>query len=256
MLIRSFAATACILSLVACAGTEPSSTDAASSDQAATAAEPSCGASYGPANELYKQAVALAKQHQVDACSASGLNENDEGAYLTTIARKASQAVATCGAFSNVIKTSPWAAPIREELQGTLVLPLLTGDLQVKDASGKTTFAGLDQALVGVTLWGPAPGAYGNAKKIELGANGAAKISVLEWPDGANMPEWHTADATYTIGAVRGDAIGITIVQGATTAEFELEAADWDGAPDFEFQPVGSDRFEDLYTAYISECEA
>jgi hypothetical protein len=251
MLVRSVAVAACIVGLFACAGSEPDSA-IASNDQAATAAEPSCGASYGKADDLYEQAVALAKQHHVDACS--GVDGSDEGAYLSTIAAKASQATSTCGAFANVIKTSPWAAPIRDELKGTLVLPLLTGDLQVKDASGAVVFDGLAAALPGVTLWGPAAGIYGNQKKIELGPNGTAKIWTSHFAD---PPYWSTTDATYTIGAVHGDAITITIVEGATTTSFELRPVTRDdGAPDFYFQPAGAVDGGDLYTAYISECEA
>jgi hypothetical protein len=258
MFVRSLVLAAAAVSLIACASSEPSSSaDGESTDQAATAAEPSCGANYGKANDLYKQAVALAKQHKVSACE--GANGSDEGAYLSTIAAKASQATSTCGAFSNVIKTSQWAAPIRDELKGTLVLPLLEGDLQIKDASGHTTFKGLDKALPGVTLWGPASGVYGNQKKLEFGANGVVKISTLEWPSqDAKQPLWTTAQGSYTIGAVSGDAIKITIVQGPTTADFELKAVtrEWDGSPDFEFQPPGAQDAGDLYTAYISECEA
>lgn len=100
---------------------------------------------------------------------------------------------------------------------------------------------------------------YGNQKKIEFAANGAAKISTLEWASqDAKQPEWRTVDATYTIGAVGDDSIKITIVQGPTTAEFELKAVtrEWDGSPDFELQAVGGNEFEDRYTAYLSECEA
>lgn len=253
MFVRSFAAAACVVSLIACAGADPE--PSAASDQAAIAAAPSCGGSYGPANELYKQSVAIAKQHKISACD--GVNGSNEGAYLSSVGRKAADAVALCGAFANVIKTSQWAAPIREELAGTLMLPYLTGDLVVTDAAGKTVFQGLDKAIVGVTMWGPASGVYGNHKKIEFGANGAAKISTLEWTsNNAMQPEWRTVDATYTIGAVSGDAVKITIVQGPTTADFELRSTknEWEG-PGFELQAIGGDA-SDLYTAYYSECEA
>lgn len=259
MFVRSFAFAAAALTLIACAGNEPSSADGASTDQAATAAAPSCGASYAKGLDLYKQSVALAKQHAKSACE--GVDGSDEGAYLSSIAAKASQANAACGAFSNVIKTSPWAAPIRDELKGTLVLPVLTGDLQIKDASGHTTFKGLDKALPGVTLWGPAAGVYGNQKKMEFTANGVVKISVLEFPsNNAPAPVWTTVEGSYTIGAVTGDAIRITIKQGPTTAEFELKPTTVDfegGYPDFQFQPTGAQNDAgDLYSAYISECEA
>lgn len=251
MFARSIAALTCILSLVACAGSEPTSNEsAAATDQAATDAAPSCGANYGKALAQYKEAVALAKQHKTSACE--GVNGSDEGAYLSTIASKAIAATTTCGAFSNVIKTSPWAAPIREELAGSLVLPFLTGDLDAQ------TFKGLAEALPGVTLWGPASGVYGNQKKLEFAANGALKISTLEWPsEDAKQPEWVTVDATYTIGAAANGSAKITITQGATKADFTLKfvTREWDQSPDFEFQADGGDA-GDLYTAYYSECEA
>lgn len=256
MFARSIAAAACILSLVACAGSEPSSDDSASYDQAATSAAPSCGASYGKANELYKQAVAIAKTHKVDACGGLGAN-GEEGAYLTSIAGSAAKATASCGAFANVIKSSPWAAPIREELKGNLALAVLTGDLEIKNAKGEWTYKGLDAALPGVTLWGPAPGVYGNASKIEFGANGKATLSHHEWEnENATGPTWKAEEATYKIGGVAGDTVLITITTAAgISTDYDLKATTtYEGGPDFEMTPI--EKEGDTFTAYISECEA
>ena len=170
---------------------------------------------------------------------------------------KASQATSTCGAFANVIKSSPWAAPIREELKGNLALAVLTGDLETKNAKGEWTYKGLDTALPGVTLWGPAPGVYGNASKIEFGANGKATLSHHEWEnENANGPTWKAEEATYKIGGVAGDTVLITVTTAAgISTDYDLKATtSYEGGPDFEMTPI--EKEGDTFTAYISECEA
>lgn len=253
MFARSIAAAVAVLSLVACAGSEPSQ-DNTASDEAAVSAAPSCGANYAKANEAYKQAVAIAKAHKIDACGGvDGIT--DEGAYLSTIAGKAAEANAACGSFANIIKTSPWAAPIREELKGNLALAVLSGDLEIQDASGKYTYKGLAAALPGVTLWGPAPGAYGNASKIEFHADGKATLSHQEWSETANMPEWKSEEGTYRVGNAEGDTIMITIESPSGGTDYDLKATkSYEQGPDFEMTPI--EKEGETFTAYISECEA
>jgi len=251
MLTRTIAAAACILSLFACASSTEANEAPASTDQAAT--EASCGAQYGVANEHYKNAVAGAKQHKIDACG------GDVGGDLGYISEEAMKAVSACGAFSNVIKTSQWAAPIREELADTLVLSVLTGDLEVKDGSGKVVFSGLKASLEkGVILWGPAPGAYGNSGNIKFEANGKATVGAQVWPDNADLPHWEYNPATYEIGAVVGDAVRITITSNGNETTYEMRFVMWDDRlPDFEVRAVGAPADQiPAFTAFISQCDA
>jgi hypothetical protein len=254
MFARSIADAACILSLFACASSNDEAV--ASGDQAATGSEVSCGASYGPANESYKAAVAGAKAHKIDHCG------GEEGGDLGTIAELSLKAVSTCGAFANVIKTSQWAAPIREELGDSLVLPFITGDLKVKDDSGKVVFSGLQAALEkGVVLWGPSPGAYGPSGNIKFLPNGKAIAGAQVWPEDPNSienPHWETSDASWSLGEVVGDAVRITIQTKSGEKVYELRAVMWDSrVPDFEVREVGASLDGvPAFTAYISECDA
>ena len=129
-------------------------------------------------------------------------------------------ATAACGAFQAIIKISPWAAPIRKELAKNLVLAQLTGELD------PTTYKGIEAALAkGVTLWGPAPGVYGNMSKLELGANGKGKLHTLNIDDDGKAT-WSAKDATYTVGGDVGGAIGITVTSGGIAlveGEYTLE---------------------------------
>lgn len=253
MFVRSLAVAACLVSLFACASTTGAPAEGDSNDQAATSAAPSCGASYNKALADYKQAVATANQHKISACD--GVNGSDEGAYLSVITQQAAAATSTCGSFESVIKTSPWAAPIRDELKGNLVLPVLEGDLQVKDASGKVVFKGLAAALgAGVTMWGPGAGLVANQSKIAFAANGQATVSKLNVADDGTQT-WADAPATYTLGAISGDAITITVVSAGVTTDYTLTAIDDNGSPDFQLAPATAGA-SDTFTAYISECEA
>jgi hypothetical protein len=253
-MLRSIAIAAALsFSVFACAASSSSTNDDGSSaDQAATAAAPSCGAQYNVALADYKLAVATAKQHKISACE--GVNGGDDGAYLSTIAQHAAAANKTCGSFENVIKTSPWAQPIRDELKGNLVLPLLTGDLQVKDASGNVVFKGLQAAFDGnITMWGPGAGLVANRSKIQFQANGKAIISTLKVADDGTQT-WTDFQGTYTIGAISGDGIAIHMTSNGGSADYVLKQVDDNGAPDFTLTPVGTTG--DIMTAYISECEA
>jgi hypothetical protein len=252
-MLRSIAIAAAVSSLFACAGASSSvaNDDGASTDQAATAASSSCGAQYNAALADYKAAVATAKQHKISACEGV---DGDDGAYLSTIAQHAAAANTACGSFEGVIKTSPWAQPIRDELKGNLVLPLLTGDLQVKDASGHVVFKGLQAAFDGnITMWGPGAGLVANQSKIQFQANGKAIISSLKVANDGTQT-WTDFPGTYTIGAISGDGISIHMTSNGGSADYVLKQVDDSGAPDFTLTPVGTTG--DIMTAYISECEA
>lgn len=206
--------------------------------------------SYDKAFLRYKAAVDHAKARaRGDVCG--------DGTMLHDIANDLGAAVATCGEFQTIIATSKWAAPARDALKGNLGLAVVDGRLRVKDAAGKVVFAGLKDALPGVTVFGPAPGVYGNVSKITFGANGAAKISRLDVSDdGATT--WKDVAATYSIGAVRGSSIAITIVEGGKSTVYELGEESYgldayETLPEFILKPIsGGDDFRSM----PSECEA
>ena len=105
-----------LLFTVGCAvesGSEaPTEDDMAESEEALSA----CGsAQYGEALAHYKAAVKAAQSRLRE-----GVCQSDDG-FLQSIADHASRAVMTCGTFRSVIRTSPWAAPVRTTLARTNV---------------------------------------------------------------------------------------------------------------------------------------
>jgi hypothetical protein len=103
-----------------------------------------------------------------------GACETEYG-YMETIADAASRAVATCGSFRETIKSSPWAAPVREVLGASLSLRSLTGELLVIKDSQFQNWNGTESLLArGVSFWANATGAYGSPYQIDLRANGDA----------------------------------------------------------------------------------
>ncbi|MBX3226114.1 MAG: hypothetical protein KIT84_28930 [Labilithrix sp.] len=249
--LRTLALAASVLGLFACsqeAGTD-SDAEPTGGDEAAVVGLSCSPAAYNAGLVHYKAAVAAAKRHAIDAC----MEDNSD---LGVIAKEAAAATATCAAFKTVIKLSPWAAPIRKELADNLVLAELTGDLTIKDASGAYTYEGLEAALAkGVTLWGPAPGVYGNMSKLSLGANGEGKLHTLNIDDDGNAT-WSSTDVTYRVGGAAGDSVPLTVsITGGISVDYDLKATRSFDVPDFELTPIG-DAPADDFTAFKSECEA
>ncbi len=239
-------------SLVACSSSEsaPTDDDAVGGDEpeVVTARQQCSREAYDAAFAKYKSAVEHSKARaRGQVC--------EEGTMLGEIANDLGSAVASCGQFESIIKTSQWAAPAREALKGNLALPVLTGEVEVKDASGKLVFSGLEAALAkGITIYGPAPGVYGNVSKIEFKAGGAAKLSVMEFDD-EGMPTWKEESIKWR---VRGNELTLTLSQpNVHETTYQIEVESWgDGyekAPTFLFKPtIAADEFRSM----PSECEA
>lgn len=193
--------------VVGCAANTEEVEDPATGDAAVTSASEQCGsAKYNEALGHYKKAVALAKQRPVDAC----IEEGGGPATLADIAGEAQKAVAVCGAFKKVIKTSPWAGALRQELSGSLAYPILTGDLD------PSNWRNLASALEGVTMYGPAPGAYGNVGKITFEANGRGYLAILNLTEEGEV-YWGRTDMRWSVQQQDG-ATKIKVV-----AEYENE---------------------------------
>jgi hypothetical protein len=181
-------------SLTACASSASESPDAAANDSNVAAAASTCSSTaYNAALASYKKAVASARSRLANgACSS-------DDAYITDIVRDANAAVTTCASFHAVIDKSPWAKPVRDVLADNLALPSLTGKLTTG------SWAGLDDALVGVTMWGPAPGVYGNMSKIAFGSGHTVVVSQLVVDDKAGTTRWAGQNGTYAVGAPKAD---------------------------------------------------
>lgn len=224
------------------AESEPASGDEIGADAPEmVAAKQQCSTTaYDQAFQSYKKAVDHAKlRNRGNVC--------DEGTTLYEISADLQAAVTTCGQFRTIVATSPWAQPVRDALKGNLALASFDGRLTIKDATGRVTLAGLDKALPGTTVFGPAPGAYGNMSKIAFAAGGKATVSVLELPDDG-MPVWKDSAATWKLGATE---LTITSVKGAPVVYTLVPEAD--AAYEILFKPkAGGDELRSM----PSECEA
>lgn len=234
--VRLFGLLSLVVSAAACsAETADSTADDPESDEAAVvAARQQCSRdAYNQAFAHYKAAVEHAKARaRGDVCG--------DGTMLGEIASDLGKSVSTCGQFESIIATSKWAQPVRDALKGNLALPALTGKLKARD------LAGLKDALPGNTVFGPAPGVYGNMSKITFAARGEATFSRLEVSDDG-MPRWSDAPAKWS---VKGTNV-ISITSGGKTTEFTI-SAEPDGV-EFHLKPKSGD--ED-FRSMPSECEA
>jgi len=235
----------CAMACAAPADSPDGESDPAASEDAVVSAKAKCStAAYDKAFGHYKKAVDSAKVRSRDVCA--------DGAMLYDIAGELSKSVSTCGDFKNVIATSRWAQPVRDALKGNIALASVDGRLTIKDATGKVTLAGLDKALPGTTVFGPAPGVYGNMSKITFAANGAATVSALQLSDDG-AATWKDTPARYKVGALGADrTIEITIESGGTSTVYKA-SAEPESAFEILLKPkAGGDEFRSM----PSECEA
>jgi hypothetical protein len=184
------------MTVVGCSTSQDEAEPVAAEDEAA--ATVSCGAAkYNEALAHYKNAVAYSKERL-----AQGVCESEHG-YQWEIANEASQAVMICGAFHETIKSSPWAAPVREVLKDSMTLPSLTGELLVIKDSQWQNWTGVEAQLEGKKFWAQANGAVGSAKQIIFGRDGKATFQWVDvWSD-----EWTVKKeaATYTVEKPNGE---------------------------------------------------
>ncbi len=245
------------LSLIAC--TADSAPDAASEEVAEDeAALTSCGsAKYNEALAHYKNAVAWSKDRL-----AKGVCESENG-FLWSIADEASEAVMTCSAFRETIKTSIWAEPVRKVLGPTLTLSSLTGELLVIKDSSFQNWTGTEQILQrrALSFWARAEGAYGPGVRIDFRTNGQATWGEHRYNALTGDITWGTEPATYTITKTTDRAKRtITVKHAGKTNTYVLgveSGATYNAAPLFTLTPIGTNATSQkkLYSL-VSECDA
>ncbi|MDB4946566.1 MAG: hypothetical protein JWP97_6100 [Labilithrix sp.] len=233
--------------LLACAAptdADPGAEDLASDDAAVTAAKASCSsAAYNAAFTKYKAAVDHAKlRNRGEVC--------DDGTMLYDIAADLQAAVSTCGQFRTVIATSVWAQPVRDALKGNLALASVDGRLTTIGSNGKPSLAGLAAALPGTTVFGPAPGVYGNMSKLTFAGAGKATFSTLTVSD-AGKATWSNKAATYTVTAKANGAADVTVTVGAAKTTYAVTPE-----PSAPYELLFTPKSGDALRSMPSECEA
>lgn len=223
----------------------------------------SCGSTYAEAFAYYKKAVDASKDRL-----RYGVCESENG-LLWGIADDASRAVMTCGAFREVIATSPWALPLRQVLVSTLTYRSLTGELLVIKDSEWQNWTGVEPFFdAGLTFWARAQGAYGSSVQVDFGPNGTATWGEHTYDEGTGEVGWRTIPATYTIEKSSGSQAGprvLTVTREGKTDVFALgvqNAVSWKDAPIFVLEPLGTGEVlgdgataPKLYSL-VSECDA
>ena len=154
-----------------------------------------------------------------------------------------------CPAFKDVIKTSPWAAPIRGVLADMLTLRSLTGELQVLRNSEFQNWTNVEKYLPGTLMW--AEGSWGSYwMQDELRFLSDGKAVHVHYTEDSSNADSHVVEnktpATYRIektGAEK-DKRKVTVSWGGKTSSFDLVVNDTD-AGDFTSAPVFSLRHAD-----------
>jgi hypothetical protein len=254
---KTLFALALLASTFAAAGCASTESDEAESTEAALS---SCTpAAYEAALGHYKNAVAWSKDRlSHEACET-------ENGYLMSIADAASKAVTSCGSFRETIRTSPWAAPVREALGSTLTLRSITGELLVIKDSSFQNWNGTEALLArGASFWAQANGAYGSPYQVDLRANGAATWGFLHYDEKTGDITWRTVPASYTVTRSDGTATGKRILQithDGVTESFGLAVEDnsfmTEHAPVFTLSPLDSAQpTQGKMYSMLSECDA
>ena len=196
--------------------------------------------------------------------NANGVCNSDNG-FQWSIADEASRAVMTCGAFRDVIRTSPWAAPIRTALAPSLTLRSLTGELLVIKKSTWANWRDSEKFFAnGVSFWARSEGAYGPSVRIDFRANGAATWGEHVHDEATGDITWGTSPATYTVNSQSGAASGartVTVTHAGRTDVFMLsvqDPVDYKSAPLFRLEPQGasSPTQPPMLFSLVSECDA
>lgn len=237
------AASLVLASLVGCAAGTTEETGAEGNDAYTASASTACTpAQYSEGLAHYKKAVASSK---VRAKGMTCEGENGDDGTIYGITSESAAAVKACGAFKDVIAKSVYAAPIRTALKDNLALPYLTGGL---DAAGG--FSGLESALVGKTLWGPAPGVYGNMTKVSFQAGGKATFYTLDIETDPAAPKWDASTMSWSVRTVGGKS---ELVLGDAVYTPSLDSEETFGGVNINLKDVADDF---TLTSLPSECEA
>jgi len=222
-----------------------------------------CGDRWGAAFTHYKQAVDASKERL-----RSGVCESEIG-LLWSIADSASRAVMTCGDFRRIIRTSPWAEPLRRVLAPSLTLRSFTGELLVIKDSVWQNWTGTEAFFdAGLTFWARAQGAYGSAAQVDFMADGVARWGEHTYDEASGEIGWRTVPATYRVeasGETDASPRRVVVTREGEDVTFSLGVRDpeaWKDAPLFLLQPLdtttgaaGAPAVPDLFSL-VSECDA
>ncbi len=170
----------------------------------------SCGASYTPALRQYELAVIAAKAVRARKVCEPVTNPKDKQSVDATdeaVGELLLDAVAKCAAFREVYTKSPYAAPAREVLADSLLGDAVSGALDTK------TFAGLDKALAGKTMFGPKPG-VANLFEVSFAAGGKATFARYDWDKGAMV----SSAATWSVKT--GAKVEVSITEAGKTTVY------------------------------------
>ncbi|HRG96331.1 MAG TPA: hypothetical protein PLR99_08790 [Polyangiaceae bacterium] len=202
----AFSATACSATVEP--GAEPtveeSEADIVSSQRT------SCGAKYTPALRKYELAVIAAKSVRAKKVCDSVTNPKDGQSTEATdeaVGELLQEAVATCAAFRDVYKTSPYAAPAREVLADSVLGDVVSGALDTKG------FTNLEKVLPGKTMFGPKPG-IANLFEVSFAAGGKATFRSFDFETGALV----SSSATWSVRV--GAKVEVTITRGASVTVY------------------------------------
>ena len=260
-LLCLFAAAGAALS-TGCA-TSPDTTDddaVVGDDAEVRAAQATCTPEkYNEAFGHYRKAVYGAKDRlRGEICG-------EEDTFLWSIAGQAAASVMTCAAFKDVIKTSPYAEPLRTVLADSLTLKSLTGELLVLRDSQWANWSGVERLLPGTSFSTEPQGAMGWHTTIKLGANGAATYVTMEELDAEPWVKFHESPARYRVektGAEK-DPRRVVIEHDGKTEVFQLRVADteqgnFSSAPVFQLVPPGANpsHLWETFNSLVGECDA
>ena len=247
-------ATALVLALTATGCAANTGEDELMQDTSAVTSSTCTSAQYNQALVHYKNAVAWSKER-----NSMGICEWQNG-YMTQIADEASRAVMTCGDFRKTIRTSPWAAPIRQALSISLNLRSFTGELAVIRDSQFQSWKGVETMFAGTSFWAFAQGVYGPPVRIDFAANGVATYGKLVHDPVTDDISFVKEAATYTVQSIDGSVGGkrvVRVTHGGEVEEYDLGVQnpyEYKDAPLF-FLKSRTENSPTLYSLY-SECDA
>jgi hypothetical protein len=268
LVVRSLAVAALFsviaLPLAGCSSRDASEEEDGAGDPTAQAlAAPSCGqAKYDEAFKHYRKATYGAKARLAGNICGDEDTAGDGttySTYMSFIEDEAATAIMTCDAFKNVIKTSPYAEPIRKVLADQLVLKSLTGELLVLRNSQFQNWTNVEAYLPGTELYSNAFGIYWSQEEIQFKANGQANY--VTWVEdketglrAVNTPATYRVEKT---GSDR-DPRRIILKRGNQTETFQLRVRDTEPG-NFETAPVFELQHSDWNKGFSSvrdECSA
>jgi hypothetical protein len=227
----------CSLTAVGCAGNdEPAASQQAAEtggeDDLTASANKSCGAAYTPALRKYELAVQASKRLLAgEACDE--ITHAKDASYSTTIttediANLMLTSIDECGAFRDVFNDSPYAAPVRTVLASSVLGSVAGGRLSTE------TFAGLGEALVGTTMYGPKPG-VAHTFIVKFLADGQASFESYDF----DLGDFVSTPSSYLINEATDEAgPTITFTRGDASTTYAVRYETGDGRHDLELVPV------------------